>query len=245
MKKLLFIIVLLAGGLLPSCQKVEVEPYSHKNGVYFFLADIVNSGGIIYTRFRDTLTFSFVKLDESQVEAVVPVRVNLQGIPENHDRKFVIKVNKERSTAVEGTDYVPLAPQYVIAANEYYTLVPVTVKRTPALRSQSLNIVFELEETEDLELGIRERQTLVIKFADMVTKPSYWDYYLGSFMGDWSQTKHLLIERLCNIEILEEWPTADAMAYNQFLYAGSYVVNTYVGENIVIDDDGTRLLPWK
>ena len=245
MKKTIFFIVLLAA-LLPSCQKAKVEPYSRKNGVYFFLDEFTDFNTRIKT-IVDTLSFSFVRLEETQFEAVVQVRVNLQGIHADYDRKFVIKVNREKSTAIEETDYTPLAPYYLITANEYYTMVPITIKRTSALLSKTLNMVLELEETEDLEVGLREKRTVVIKFTNMLTKPVYWDNSVSAYViriwGEWSRNKQLLAERLCDFEFPE---TLELYMDNMTrLDAYSRFTGQYVTENIVLDEDGNRILPWR
>lgn len=224
--------------VLGSCKKTETPVYERKNGVYFQLFTTH------FDKDKDTISFSFVRYAEQVTTAKVDVRVNLQGIPMDHDRKFIMAVDKERSTAVEGVDFEPLEPFYTIAAGEYYTLVPVTLIRTPKQKDEQIMITFTLQETEDLEQGLRERQHAVIKYTDRLMKPIYWDTYVGTW-GEWSQVKQLTAERVLGWEFPQTREEFTSQPFNAIMYAGANYMNNWFKENVVYDENNNRIMPWK
>lgn len=221
--------------VMGSCKKAGVEEYSHENGVYFQLFDN-------WSNKNDTLNYNFVK--NELTEAAVDIRVNLQGIPRAYDREFVLRVNAEKSTAKEGVDFKALEPTYAITANEYYATIPVYLKRNAALKEKTLGLELYLEPTSDLILGFDDRQRAVIMFTDRLMEPYYWKNIISAW-GAYSQVKQLTIERETGYEFpLTEEEYRTEPLYTRMQAAANYM-NKWFGENVVMDENNQRILPWK
>lgn len=234
MKKIIAVCMIMLG-ILASCKKADVQPYDRKNGVYFQLYDR-------WSNTSDTLQYSFVKTQATEYDLMI--RVNLQGIPVEYDRKFALKVNAERSTAIEGSDFKTLEEFYHIAAGEFYALVPITLYRgNETLKEGNLIVTLYLEETDDLGLGLDNRQSAVIKYTDRLAKPYYWDEY-PSIWGPWSQVKQLTTEAMAGWDFPETREEFFSEPFYTDMYAWSRYMNQYFGRVDVYDENGNKIEPW-
>src|SRR5918993_4806980 len=104
--KRIIILVFLAGGLLVSCKKAEEKRYDSHDNIYldFGVSD------------RDSMLYTFAN-DPSKGKDTVFVPVRISGIRSTVDRKFILKVLPDSSTAVANKHYQPLADFYLMPKN--------------------------------------------------------------------------------------------------------------------------------
>lgn len=197
-----------------SCEK---EPLlyqgeeSNVSGIYFYAVATtdINRNPLSYT---DSLSYSFQN-DASTVQIRV-LNLNLRSLGNvaNTDRPFIVKV--VGGSAVEGQDFEKLADQYMMPAGKSTVSVPVRLLRTPKLMERALTIDFQLVENEHFKLllpnlvniGNKKNMDATrfrINFSEIINEPSYYNWFGGSYFGDWSVKKFKLINELM------EWKTSD------------------------------------
>jgi len=192
MKRLLIILLLISA---VSCQERNPSFFDDICGVYFN-----NLSGTMSV--TDSLDYTFVYEEGNEME--VPVKVQLVGRPSDKDRVLSIAVDSDN--AVEGTDYI-LPETSILPAGKSWTDYVVTLKRTPALKTERKMIRLEIRENEFFSLPVTEMvqtgdtvSTLVcrIYFSDMFTKaPVAWD---SNLLGVFSQEKFNLACRVLAID---------------------------------------------
>jgi hypothetical protein len=117
----------------------------------------------------------------------LPVRIS--GIRTDADRKFVIRVMTDSSTAVAGTHYKPFADFYTIAKNTGFVYVPLEVYNTdPSLEEKSVSLRFNLVSSGDFGVAIPRLISGKVIISSKLEYPgSWWSMWLG---GYYSRVKH-------------------------------------------------------
>lgn len=195
MNKLTLYSLLLSCLLAISCEERVPALFEDIEGVYFNNT----SGSMTVT---DSIDLTFVY--ESSDELAVPVRVQLVGRPAAEDRPVSIRVTSDN--AVEGVDYF-LPQTALLESGAAWMDYMVTLRRTPALKTEKKMLLLEICENEHFTLPVtslvQSGDTVSvlscrIYFSDMFTKaPSAWEENL---VGDFTQQKFELICRVLEID---------------------------------------------
>ncbi len=135
--------------LLASCEK-DLMGYEGKDCLYFDVRrgpnHILSSlwGHQFYT------DVSFGTIVEDEVE--LSLKVMASGTLKDYDRSFRLCVNKDSTTAVDGTDFTGLQDEYVIKAGASSTEVKFTVHRTGHMDEDTLQLQLQLLPNEHFDL---------------------------------------------------------------------------------------------
>lgn len=164
-----------------ACKKESLQSFELPPAVTFYKAGIEQG--------RDSLTISFAVEKEEVIFDTVELPIRIVGLVANHDRSVTVKVDIEKSTAIEGS--YELLPG-IISAGENQGLLRVILKRIPSLREKEARLWIALDQSDDFQVGPKELSDYLIKFNDFLTKPASWDQIR---FGEFSQAKYSLIIR--------------------------------------------------
>lgn len=195
MKKYSFHILglLLALFALQSCSEDEFMRYDTARASLCFPRD--DNGAVPYgdqyiktVKDTDTFTFSIMPATVTSYDINVPVQVT--GIPEPADRQFAITIVDSLTTAVAGTDYVALPADLTMPADSTTTHVTLTLLRSADLQQSERVITLRLLPSADFpDAVITEKSTVMLKFGDIITEPSWWASW-SKVLGRWSRVKY-------------------------------------------------------
>lgn len=164
-----------------ACKKEGLQPFELPPAVTFYKAGIDQG--------RDSLTVSFAVAKEEVILDTVELPIRIVGLAANHDRSVNVKVDSEKTTAIE--DSYELLPG-IISAGKNQGILRVILKRIPSLKEKEARLWIALDHSSDFQVGPKELSDYLIKFNDFLTKPASWDQIR---FGEFSQTKYSLIIR--------------------------------------------------
>lgn len=227
------IYLLLALGVLTSCQTNTLTPFEEEKSSIYFREFSKNV-------FLINHSFVFFKGDT----AVYNVSINITGMPTAKDRTFKL-VADTASTAKIAIDYEALKETYTIPAGTYTVNVPIKIYRSASTKTKQLKIILKLEENNDFSLIRTASPIFSIVFSDFLTKPVNWsDFDYRAY----SQVKHRIFLELTK---RTEYPTdAEITAQNAYF---RYVVPLELKNHFekmfndgkpVYDENGVMLRAW-
>lgn len=149
----------------------------------------VYSGDLKVNFVTDSLYFSFGKEPFSLIDTAVAVKVEIIGKPSPTPLSFRIRVDDSATTALEGTHFDRIEPQWHIAPGESSAIIPVRIHRRNLNENLSYLLKLVLEPTEDLRLGVKEFRSISICFNNTLDKPDWW-YSLSSWLGEYDVRKY-------------------------------------------------------
>ncbi|MDR3245866.1 MAG: DUF4843 domain-containing protein [Prevotellaceae bacterium] len=135
----------------------------------------------------DSLEYSFVTFPDAVAEYTLPVTAILMGEAVAVDRTVNIVVVAGLTTA--GASHYQLPAQIVLPANSYSVTLPVTLKRTADLQNAGVRLFIQVAESPDFKPGVKERNHLLLKWNDVLSRPNNWDE-LVEFFGTFSLVKY-------------------------------------------------------
>lgn len=224
-------LILLALGVLLSCEERTPDLFGDVTGVYFH-----NTTGTMSV--TDSLDLTFVYEASDAME--VPVRIQLLGRPSDEDRP--IDVSAASTDAVEGQDYMLPQTSFLPAGASSVDYV-VTLLRTDALKSGKKMLELELHANSHFSLAVSELDQVAdtvslvrfrIMFSDMFTSPpSAWDENL---VGEFTQQKFELICKVLQIDPAD-FNDQTRITLAKLLYIGAEMT-AYVREQVELKGRG-------
>lgn len=143
--------------------------------------------------------------------AYISFTVRLAGELADYDRTYVLKVDPENTTAIEGVDFDMSENTFTIAANKNSDEVKVKVLRNDRLLHDTYKITFRLEANENFELAINQYKnssswnvdgdmydatTYSVSFSEKYTAPDFWSRYEDTYFGTFSAKKFSMINTI-------------------------------------------------
>ena len=182
MKKIFYIGIFL-GLLSAACQENEMKDFDSNGAVYFQLS-------AQWSNSVDSVVYSFAGKPEDTY--TVKLQVNLMGSAADYERTVRVTLDKQLTTAKEGTHYDALHSSYTLPAGAYRMEIPIVLHgNDPELEERTFQIALKLEASDDLQLGLSKRTSARVIISKLFTKPVYWEEYgLEYYFGTYSKVKH-------------------------------------------------------
>lgn len=230
------ILGMFLGLLLAACQENEMNGFDSEGAVYFQLSSL-------WGNTVDSIIYSFAGKAEDTY--TLKLQVNLMGAAADHDRTVRLAVDKNRTTAVEGTHYEALQASYTLPAGAYTMEIPVVLLgNDPELEERAFQIALKLEASDNLQLGLSKRLVARIIVSKILTRPSYWEQaYLDYSFGPYSKVKH----EHCMLELGRDFPATceDYIdEYELWSAYGKHMDNYFTEYYPILDENGNPIEPW-
>lgn len=249
MKKYLILSITILS--LFSCKKSDLKLYDGENLLKF--NHIASTSGKII----DSTTYSFALQTSPDVRKVkFPFILKKGGVALNTDGKFMLVVDEEKTTAVEGVHYTKLPEFFTFRKGLYQDTIYVELLRDALVVDDpenpgtdlriGVNLALKIVDGGDFKVGIQERERFSLKFSDKIEQPEWWYLHNWYSFGDYSNTKYtilLYVSKGDNLSAYEGWDielkqyTFDMMTYLDKVYKGQEE-NTF---NVKFDADGNPL----
>ncbi len=201
-----------------ACQEKMVNKFDSESSLFFFRGTSNSKGDPQ----QDSVSFSFFLSENSVVEEIIWVDVQLTGMPSDKDRPLpIVQTNVgQPGAAVAGTHYVAfndpsIATQIVMPANKVSVAIPVKVKRTPEMNTAEFRLDLAITTNDYFIAGIKDRTSYTIKITAQAVKPALWDVansYLSIF-GPWGQEKMKFIINYVEFSDFDQVLTTDYRVY--------------------------------
>lgn len=169
MRYVITIIVLIC---FCACQEVKFATYDADNYVQF-------------TRSLEDSTVVSFTFYPGEDELLWALPVEISGIPVESELQYNVVVDKERSTAIEGTHF-ELLPEMNIKPLAIGDTCWLKLMRTPEMETEEFRIVLRIIDSEALLRGPLAYSIAIVRVNDKITRPDWWDdnivwYYLGEY----------------------------------------------------------------
>ncbi len=182
LSKIYLKIILLSAScslLFAGCEKSELEPYTGKNTVGFWVHSVNHS---FYGEGVETLPKDTIVLDLAVTGDIVDYDRYVEGtfIPDAEGTKE----EDLKNTAVAGKDYTILGG--VVKANEEYGKFKVEVINRDELKDKELKLNLTIKENKDFSIGLNENRSIVITWSQKVMRPATWNAMRFFFCSTYS-----------------------------------------------------------
>jgi len=246
---------------LSSCVR-EMMSYEGPESVYFAVQGGDSWGSLSSWPYVPFTNVEFVKTAENEVSVNVLVRAT--GPAKDYPRIVDFQIVADSTNAVKGVDY-EMPDKVVIEAGSTETSIPVLVKRTPDMKTDTVNIQIKIIENEyfslifkswdnpkELTSGIiyegfdASRHNIIC--TDILVKPTNW---IGSSdastnkeksaFGVFSAKKFNLIKEVMGYsytDFMSSETMTIGVQYAISRYMSNYLVGKYKQHQPVLEDDG-------
>jgi hypothetical protein len=190
----------------------------------------------------DSLSYSFAfnKLEKDTV--FIPVKI--MGNAVNYDRFYKVMIVDSLSTAKPEIHYKELKTSaYKVPADSIYGRIPIVLYSSDsALKDSVFHISFQLLESEDFQLGAKNKLRAKLSFTNRLVQPATWST-LKYFFGSYNRKKHEVFYQLFKRDFPED--IMDIYAeYGLWLAYGNLTSQYFKDNYPVYDDEGIVVEPW-
>lgn len=183
MKKYIYIIG-AAVLMLTGCSQKEIEGWVGTD-----YARIV--GPSVWTLDTDSMEYSFASYPASVTTFTVDASVWIEGANADYDRTVFLKVDGG-TTAPAAAYSVPAS--VTVPAGQGRVSLPIVLNRISDLARQKYVLQVSLDDSQgQLKSGVKQWQTLTIKFSDILSRPKNWNDLEEFFGATYSDTKYRFI----------------------------------------------------
>ena len=140
-----------------------------------------------WTLETDSLEFSFVSYPETTTEQTMNVTLYVMGLTTDYDRTANVEMVADKTTAT--ADLYDFPTSVTIPAGENQAICPVVLKRADVLQEQTVRLYIQVTASEDFAVGSIEESHLLLKWNDILSRPTNWDE-LEEFFGTYSDAKY-------------------------------------------------------
>ncbi|HEY9550967.1 MAG TPA: DUF4843 domain-containing protein [Prevotella sp.] len=185
MRNCLYILGLLAGILLSSCEQ-KLPLYEDNQARLSFL----------YANRADSLaSYSFV-YNKQLTQDTVWFTVNTIGFIATEDRPLELtQIPTGQDDAVPGKHYLAfntpsLAPFYTIKSGSTSARIPIVVLKDPSLNEKDFRIRVEIKNNGIFMPGYTEFSYKLLTISNRLVKPSNWQGLMNYIFGNYGTVKH-------------------------------------------------------
>jgi hypothetical protein len=140
-----------------------------------------------WTLGTDSLQFSFVTYPADTTQKQLNVTLWVMGNTTEYDRTAKLEVVTGKTTA--SADLYTVPASVVIPAGANSATFPVILKRAASLQQTTARLYIAVQKSADFEVGISSQDHLLLKWNDILSKPSNWTS-LQEFFGSYSDVKY-------------------------------------------------------
>jgi len=222
--------------LLTSCVEKDIMLYENDPRIFF---QIPGSGSVAL---RDSLVFSFPSKPNIGASDTLWFKACVMGVASPTSREIGIKVNTEKSTAIEGVNYKIVSK--VMPANAYSVMIPVVVYRA-GLLNKSVRLELQVVENSNFKIGYERYNKAIFIWGDKYIKPDIWDVsnYMNCF-GTFTETRYAFILKTCGITELPDPMNLVILGYyNSLVREALYNYNSVPGTVPLSDELGAIAFP--
>ncbi len=149
-------------------------------------------GPSIWTLDTDSMEYSFASSPASVQTFDVEGQIVVEGRRADKDRKVYLKVDTDVTTAE--SSFYSLPESVVIPAGEGAAKFTIQLKRDAKLTQKKYYLQVSIDDSRsDLKTGVKEWGKLVVKFSDILSRPSNWNDLTEFFGESYSDTKYRFI----------------------------------------------------
>ena len=225
MSRMIFFVVIILACMSQACEKDPTFEFKGDDRIYFVFPKYMYGLGVEGHEL-DSVVFSMVGEPASVLQDTCWMNVKRVGERTEIDKRYVVTVVKDISTAVEGIDFETLKPEYVFRKNVGIDSFPVIVNREHLKTVLSKKIMFALQETEDFKLGFVEYSRIKLVVTDFLQEPEWW-YTVSGWLGAYHYMKY---EKW--IELTGSMDKSSSQSYRQYY---CLQIKDYFNNNIIID----------
>ena len=224
----IFILPLFALGLTVavSCSEEELETFDVNTNYVQFIDKLTDSTELSFQLFPGKDKFTHT------------INVEMLGLPFSKATPYGVVVNKELSTAKEGTHF-SLPESFEFVADTNISSFDMEFKYTKEMDTKTFKLVLDIVDKENVYAGVNYRHTISIN--NSIVRPSWWDNdrwsapnrYLGPY--SLSKYKHLIIainESGTNFSDID----FENIGNSEF-YSYALIFSTYIKINAPVDED--------
>lgn len=159
----------------------------------------------------DSLTYTFTTAGTDVQEKTINVDAVIMGEVAAKDRVANLTANTQKTTANASLYNFPA--QVTIPAGQSRATFQVTLRRSAELQQKEVRLYIEVVESADFGSGVTERNHVIIKWNDKITRPTNWDS-LQEYFGTYSDAKYRFM--LANVPAGTEFST-ETMSWSQLM----------------------------
>lgn len=200
--------------LLSACEKQDIPFFTTDDAGIYFQRVTSYIYGSTTEFYADSLAYSFVSAQASAKSVMLLATVRTMGKVADYDRPFKVVVDEAGTTAVEGKHYELDLDTVVVPAGASTAYVRVRFYRTDDLMERTVRLALRLEDNEYFKCYFPEYKNtsaytatgelihgnlFAFSLSEMYTEPSYWSMFGGSFFGDWTPKKYLVVNAACGL----------------------------------------------
>jgi len=234
-----------------ACEQDEIDTFSGENLIYFSWA-LDGVDGDIEARI-DSTSFSFAYELPSYTDSIFRIPVKTQGFISDQDRAFGVKIGND-SEANEGIHF-DLPDNFLIPANQVTGYIPITIHRTPEMKTKEISLKFELVSNENFSANligdtkssnankVLSYNKIEVTVSDILVEPSLWSRFMIYYLGTFSVKKFYLYAEVNNIPV-PNWETAFPDIDEFFTHKNvlkAYLAAQKAAGTPVLEDDGTEM----
>lgn len=222
-KYILYIIGLL---FFVSCQEEKLKPFSGER--YISFSNNVETDSV-------SLSFFFYP---GQDKVLVPLEINLAGLPLNKDLEYKIEVNDKHTTA--DSKYFKLPDNLIFEKGKIKDTINIELVNSPELKEKEVKLVLNIVENENFIPGAISYRYAKIVFSDIVSQPVWWDWKVARYiLGDYSVKKFRLFMQVTGIGDITGLHPSDVRSYAiQFKY---YLAKEKEAGRTVYEENGAEM----
>lgn len=190
-----------------------------------------------WTLETDSLIFSFANYSSAVEDTTFDITVYVMGETSEVDRVASFGID-ESLTSADATLF-EFPASVTVPAGSFEASLPVTIKRGEVLKENSVTLYVQVLESTDFKVGVDSDDHLLIRWSDILTKPTNWED-LEEFFGAYSQVKYQFIIDTLNIATfdLDEITWGQMKNYQIQLAEALRVYNEEHPESLLTDEDG-------
>lgn len=182
MKKIIYFLAFLSCSLaIFSCDQDVDFPYERKDGLHFRHFTVDYNGKRIY---RDSTIYSFGLKNDTILIDTLKMVVELVGKPSKIDRKYLVEIMTDSTTAVEGVHYKPFNKEQVFRANKRVDTLRIPIIRENLnrdyLNPKNERLDLRITENGDFTTGLTRGVRAKVVMNDCMVEPEWWE---GNFHG--------------------------------------------------------------